>query len=356
MPGATPDDHCGSESSTGPPGTRVPETSFSGPYSGNRLKWRWALSRLAEFLAYHNESARAGDIDPSHAMLKYLCSRFELNTEQRYWLAFLYGLTYCGASVYYAYSEFPDYENVNVGRMNRWWAERGREAIICQTDRRWVRSSNQFVPAVESYTRWLGGKTQEEHFAQFNQATPEARYDALLRSSSALYSFGQFALFLLLEAIDTITPLNLVPTDLDLNRAWSCRNGLVYAYGMDQYLTPREAGTPAEGRGPIAAAWADLRSRVSENVWNLETTLCAYRKYRDGKRYLGSYLDRQALEIAKMASHDTPGVAWEVLWQYRWETYDHGYLAELHSGIRRESLTSAWKEGRLKHTAEVLSR
>jgi len=311
------------------------------------------MSRLQEFLAYHNESARAGDIDPSHAMLRYLCSRFELNLEQRYWLAFLYGLTYCGASVYYAYSEFPDYENVNIGRMNRWWTDRGREAIICQTDRRWVRSSNQFVPAVESYTKWLRGKTQEEHFAQFDQATPETRYNALYASARQLYSFAQFSLFLYLEAIDTITPLDLVPTDLDLNKAWSCRNGLVYAYGLDHHLTPREAGTPKEGAAAIAEAWADLRGRVSENVWNLETTLCAYRKYRDGKRYLGSYLDRQALEITKMASHETTGVAWSVLWDYRRETYDHSYLAELHGGIKRESLTTAWKEDRVEKTRVI---
>src|SRR5262252_10912261 len=102
------------------------------------------MSRLNQYLTYHITSADIGDIDPSYNMLLYVCDRFELNVEQRFWLAFVYAMTYCGASVYYVYNEFPDYENLNSGRLNRWWYERGRSEIICQTDRRWVRSSSLF--------------------------------------------------------------------------------------------------------------------------------------------------------------------------------------------------------------------
>lgn len=311
------------------------------------------MTRLPAYLAYHRESARIGDIDPSQAMLRYLANRYEINLEQRYWLAFLYSLTYNGASAFYLYHEWPDYENVDIGRMNRWWTARGRQETACQTDRRWVRSGNMFVPAVESYRRWLNGRTQEEHFALVaSGATPEARYNRLYASASCLHSYGQFALFLYLEALDTVTPLNLVPTDLDLSKAWSCRNGLVYAYGMDQHLTERETPTPLSAKADVATAWADLRSKLQpeSNVWNLETTLCAYRKFKDGKRYIGSYLDRQATEIAKMEDHVRVGVDWRVLWQYRAETYQPGDLVERVANKLVKGIPTEWKAFRVLQT------
>lgn len=310
------------------------------------------MTRLPAYLAYHRESARIGDIDPSQAMLRYIANRYEINDEQRYWLAFLYSLTYNGASAFYLYHEWPDFENVDIGRMNRWWVARGRQETACQTDRRWVRSANMFVPAVESYQQWLGGKTQAEHFAALAyEQTPEARYNRVYRSATALHSYGQFALFLYLEALDTVTPLNLVPTDLDLSKAWSCRNGLVYAYGLDHHLTERELPTPESAKADVATAWADVRHRISgSNVWNLETTLCAFRKFKDGKRYIGSYLDRQATEIQKMEQHVQVGVDWHVLWQYRAETYERTQLRE-----RSDLQLTAWKAQRLEYTQEIIA-
>ncbi|HAM40075.1 MAG TPA: hypothetical protein DCP69_01715 [Candidatus Omnitrophica bacterium] len=294
------------------------------------------MSRLAQYLAYHRESARIGDIDPSYAMLHYLCDRFELSIEQRYWLAWLYAMTYCGASVFYAYNEFPDAENVDVVRLQRWWDASGRKAIITQTDRRYVKANNLFVPAFESYRLWLGGRSQAEHFAALTSSpTPEARHATVYASARRLHSFGQFTLFLYLEALHTITPLDLAPTDLDLNVAHSCRNGLCYAYGLDEWLTVAEAPMPAAGRDDILAAWDDLRARVATavspapTIWATETLLCAFKKFqRDGSRYIGYYLDRQAIEIAQLADRVRDGVCWDVLWQFRSETYGHTDRAE----------------------------
>ena len=317
------------------------------------------MNRLPAYLAYHNESRRLGDIDPSQALLRYVANRFEINDEQRYWLAFLYGLTYNGASAFYLYNEWPDYENVDIGRMNRWWTSRGRQETACTTDRRWVRSSNQFVPAVESYQRMLKGRLQEEFFTNVaNFDTPEKRYDAVLKATSQLYSFGQFALFLYLEAIDTVTNLSLVPTDLDLSKAWSCRNGLVYAYSMDRHLTDREMPTPLTAKEDVANAWADLRSRLQpeSNVWNIETTLCAFRKYKDGKRYIGSYLDRQATEIAKMEANVPDGVAWDVLWDYRAETYEPNHLLEFKIEphvFAKHGIPATWRAWRQRYSLEI---
>lgn len=321
------------------------------------------MSRRDEYLAYHRESARVGDIDPSYSMLLYVCDRFELTAEQRYWLAFLYALTYCGASVYYAYNEWPDFENVDSGRLARWWKSRGRAEMICQTDRRWVRSSNLFVPAVESYRRMIGRRTQHEFFSESVAQcdTPESRYDTVYRLAAQLYTFGQFSLFLYLEALHTITPLRLAPTDLDLSVAHSCRNGLCYAYGLDEAVTdgslPLEPDRWALYRPQIQAAWDDLRAELGgeSTVWNLETTLCAYKKFVRGDRYIGYYLDRQAIEIAKMADHVRDGVAWDVLWQYRVERYEP-VLVELTPWLSIKGVSPKWRDARLRATAHKVGQ
>jgi hypothetical protein len=289
--------------------------------------------------------------------MRYICDRYELNIEQRYWLAFLYGLTYNAASAFYVYNEFPDWENVNIDRMQRWWDSEGREKIVCTTDRRWVRSSNLFVPAVESYNYHIGSDSQEEAFSDFIcYATPEERYDTIYRWAKQLVSFGQFSLFLYLEALDAITHLELRATQLDLSKAWSCRNGLCYAYGFDDAITDNEMPTPLDWEPHIKSAWNDLLDRLPEaTVWNIETTLCAYRKWRDGKRYIGYYLDREADQIAVMQSHVPDGVFWDVLWQYRQETHNHDYLPEMNGHARPNRVTKEWKEYGVARTVALLT-
>jgi hypothetical protein len=306
---------------------------------------------------------RVGDIDPSYSMLRYLCDRYELNVEQRYWIAWLYSMTYCGASAFYVYNEFPDFESVDDGRLERWWDDRGREQIICQTDRRWVRSSDQFVPAFRSYRAMIQqlGATQAAHFDYFSAkyGDEKIRYDALYDWSRQMFSFGQFALFLYLEALHTVTPISLCPTDLDLDRAWSCRNGLYYAYGRDDLVRDAETRIEPDQRESTRLMWQDLNLRLSHlqtppTVWQTETMLCAYRKWHRGKRYVGFYLDRQATEIAKMSDKVPRGIWWEVLWQYRSEVFDHAYLAEREEAVTERGVKRSWIEAAHARTCRVL--
>lgn len=319
------------------------------------------MTRLPAYLAYHRESRRIGDIDPAHAMLQYLVQRFELNPEQTLWLCFLYAMTYNGASVYYVYSEAPDYENVNIPRLDRWWYERGREETVFTTDRRWCRSRNQFVDAVASYQKWIGAGTQQEKFNRILTAqTPEGRYDQVYKEAASLYTMGRFSIFLYAEALAEVAGLDIIPTDLDLNQAWSCRGGLLHAYGLDEYQIDGEGPTPVEARPHVAAAWTDLRQQLpEESVFSLETELCAFRKFKDGKRVIGSYVDRQGLEIAKMRSHVEHGVDWRVLEQYRQESFPADHLVENVESwdrLAKKGLPQSWKDQRFLYTFELTEK
>jgi len=319
-----------------------------------------AVSRLREYLAYHRESVRIGDVDPAHAMLRYIVNRYELNPEQALWVCALYAWTYNGASAFYLYNEAPDFENVNIGRLTRWWYDHGRAETVFTTDARWRRSRNQFVDAVDSYRKWIGKGTQAEKFASVaTGATPEKRYDQILAQMSNLYTIGQFSAFLWTEALAVVGGLDIIPTDLDLNVAWSCRDGLMYAYGYDQWVTG-EGPTPFEARGDVARSWSHLRSMLqpASTVWALETTLCAYRKNCDGKRYIGSYVDRQAMEVAKMQSQVRNGVCWQPLWDYRRETMEPDQLIENivdWETLAKKGLPDYWKTLRNAKTEAILA-
>lgn len=295
-------------------------------------------SRLDEYADYHFAMYDAGDIDPTYPMLRYLVDRFELNTEQCYWLAYLYSLTYCGATVFYIYNEFPDFENVNLDRMTRWWTE-NKHNLVFQTDRRWIRSNDQFVPAVASYRNWIGNRTQERRFSLFNHPDPKVAYFRAYQSASEIYQMGRFALFLYLEAIHVVTGYKMIPHELDLRNSLSSRNGLVYALGEDALLRGHEYGDQPlpgpvyivlkEELDNILSLLKALRPEARVDIWNVETTLCAYKKYKRGKQYIGYYINRQAKEIEAMQANVQDGVSWNVLWDFRASEFDQEYLEEM---------------------------
>jgi hypothetical protein len=306
--------------------------------------------RIDQFIAYHDISYRAQDIDPSYPMLRYVCDRFELNMEQRYWLAFLYATTYCGATVYYIYNEFPDLAGVDLNRMERWWAAH-RSQLVFQTDNRWIRSRNQFVDVVASYRELLRGCSQEVVYQwiaydnQHNQGRDDDErqaiaYDNCFEYFSGVKWFGRFRLFLLLEAVHVVAGFHIEPTGLPLRDAESSRNGLAYALGYDHLLTGGDSGRVtlnddeftllSEGYESLLDSMRQRLPGQRIDAWNVETTLCAYKKWhRGGKRYPGYYLDRQHHEIATMEANVTDGVAWRALWEFRRETFDNRLLREI---------------------------
>ena len=284
------------------------------------------------YIDYHIRSSEAKDIDPSNDCLRYVANRFELNIEQRYWLAFLFGTCYSATTVYYIYNEFPDYENVDVERLKRWW-EANKHKTLFQTDRLRIKTSNKLVETFESYKELIGEGTQENYFKSLKQPTPQMTYDNCYRALSHIKNFGRFTMFIYLEMINVLTGYDLEPTYLDLKNAESCRNGLVYYLDQKELLTDRNNKRITKQQinylqyqfKKLKRIIQDLDIR-SKNIWNIETTLCAYKKYKKGKRYIGYYIDRQRNEILKMQEQVSTGVDWDVLWEFRNETYNKKWL------------------------------
>jgi hypothetical protein len=291
------------------------------------------MEGLKEYLSFHQASSFARDIDPQNDCLTYICDRYELNIEQRYWLAFLFATCYCAPTVFYIYNEFPDYQNVDVGRLERWWTA-NRNKLVFQTDRARVRSNNEFVNCFKSY-REIIGTSQQAYFQKLSASTPQDTYVAAYKRLTNIHYFGRFTMFIYLELVSVLTDVQMIPNDLNLREAESCRNGLALALGRkdlfshfeDKTLTVKDYSDLEHGLELLTVKISDMNIK-HKNLFNIETTLCAYKKVKLGKRFVGYYIERMRSEIEAMKKNVPVGVDWSVLYDFRKATYQPKYLKE----------------------------
>ena len=316
----------------------------------------YRLNRWEGYKEYHRLMLEVGDCDPAYPAMRYLADRFELNLEQRYWLAWLYSISYCVPTAYYMLSEFPDYENVDNRRLEKWWNS-NKSRCLFQTDRAKVKNFDKIVPMFLSY-RQMMGDSQDRTYRKMLLESPETSYNSVYASLSDLYYFGRYSLFLLLESVHEIAGLYIRPTGLNLKEAESCRNGLIYACGKDNWIQKKKHNQPIpeEGYRFLDAKLKQLYDELtSENrdleitYWNIETTLCAYKKLFWNTRYFGYYIDRQMEEIITMQNKVREGVDWSVLWDFRREYFGRSMLGEYGGwrGVRTKLFTLVTKTGRI---------
>ncbi len=273
------------------------------------------MDRIADYLKYHADSSRAMDIDIQVEAVAFLCRRFRLDREQRLWLSLLFASTYCMATAWYIFRRIPSFDALPPPALERWWRAE-RQGLLFQTDRAWIRLQNRFCAVVASYeafVRRCAPKTRLQFDALLavtkDGRTPEERYERLV-GDMRIFQFGRFAMFLYSELL-CHAGLDVRPV-LRLAEARSVRNGVVFAMGLEKtaYVgrhgreaTPEELATLTEGLNRIVAAVQeqDILPR-HRSLWSIETTLCAYKKWHLGKRYVGYYGERTIREVVKMQS------------------------------------------------------
>lgn len=202
--------------------------------------------------------------------------------------------------------------------MERWWKSNKNKCIF-QTDRLRIKTGDKLVETFKSYQQWIGGNSQVEAFEKFRgDNTYLELYDELHK----IKNVGRFTLFLYLEMISVLTDLKMQPDRIDWRYADNCREGLEM-HMFDMYK--RDGWSYMDLDEEMNRLCQELNRMNCEhcNIFNIETTLCAYKKYRHGKRYVGYYIDRQKEEIEKMEKNVPTGVAWRALWEFRNETYKH---------------------------------
>lgn len=280
--------------------------------------------RRKDFVNWYKWSLTIKDCDPAIYMTNYLFDRFEHNSEQRLWIAWIYGTTYYLPTAWIIWNEFPDMELVGVDKLDKWNTENYKR-LRYQTDTKWNKGH---LPAqFKSYQEWVGDKTQQEAFSPFLQGSPRENFDMLWDEvKGKFHKFGRYSTWFYMQTLKQTCGLKVEPKNLildDYSGSRSHRNGLVMALGLDDWYDQK---LNAEQINYLDEQSYDILKEVQESFpdtdyYDMETCLCSFKKLfrvRHG-RYLGYYLDRQGEEIKKCENDGWTGIDWKPLWDARKE-------------------------------------
>ena len=302
------------------------------------MDYRQLQNRQRGFVKWYYWSLKYKDCDPPIWMLNYLFDRFEHNLEQKYWIAWIYGTTYHLPTAWIIWNEFPDFELVDIDRLQD-WNDKNYPRLRYQTDTKYNKG---YLPKqFESYKRWIEHNnptgTQRDKFDKYIKANSfNYLWESIIQN---LYKFGRYSTWFYMQTLKQCVGVNVEPTTLkleDQSGSRSHRNGLCLALGKDDWIDKRLNKDQLAYLNFNAEYFNDEIKNLAKDdditdMYNLETCLCSYKKIfreRDG-RYLGYYLDRQAEEIKRVEQDGWYGIDWQVFWDGREELLDKNlYMSE----------------------------
>lgn len=315
--------------------------------------------RLEYFLKYFYWSLKFYDCDPSMFLINYVNERMELNKEQRFWFAWLYGNTYQLATAWVIANEFPDFENVDQERLE-WWNGENYSRLRYQSDQKWQKGHLPKMFASYRENVYKNHNTQEEFFKSIcKYEDPHENFNALYKYVvKNFFKFGRYSAWFYLQTLKETCDLNIEPSDLLLkdNNTHTQRDGLCYAYAKDEWVGDKgmfKDKEKIEFLDEVSFYIMDIMKEkhpdVKSDMFLLETTLCAFKKtFRKSKgRYLGYYLDRQFEDIKKVQEDNWSGIDWDLLWQGREEILDHRTIRD--TGVSKEDMEYFLETGKIKY-------
>lgn len=293
------------------------------------------LNMRESFKRYTAAAVWSWEIDPNYPLMKYLFDRYELSKSQQYWACFLYGVFYHPGTVFYVMQEFPEYEKVDVSRLEAWHAKNWRQ-LRYNKDRKYEKG--HFVSMFLSYREVMGSQTstsQERFFERHFGPDPVENFHSLWRSLGKLLRFGRYSNYIYTETLARCMGLPIQANTIFLKESNSPRAGLCHVLGRPDLA---KATLTKEQWEWLDVELEKLMHEIQEEYyqtglqldhWFVESCLCAFKGFFANGRYLGYYLDRMADEILQMQQEPiTDGCEWNVLWQFRKESFPWEYLGE----------------------------
>lgn len=288
------------------------------------------------FIQYSVAAITSWEIDPNYVLLNYIFRRYEMSKSQEYWICWLYGVFYHPATLFWFLQEFPEYEKVDLGRLEKWHAAHWKQ-LRYNTDMKY--NKGHLVAMFQSYRDNIGSQSpwaQEEFFNKLlTSDNPVENFHSVWGAVSKFHKFGRYTNYVYTEALARCMGMPIQADTMFLKDAKSSRNGLCYAVGkpewVDKTLAKPELMHLEQELETIMQEIKDEYPEVPVDMWLIESCLCAYKGFfRSTKgRYIGYYIARMAGEIHELeATPFAPGVDWRVLWQFRRECLVWEYLDE----------------------------
>jgi len=316
--------------------------------------------RMEYFERYFYWSLKTFDCDSNLFLLNYMHKRMELNIEQRYWIAWLYGNCYNLATAWVIANEFPDFENVDLDRLAKWNNENYKR-LRYQTDQKWQKG--HLPKMFESYREniYKAAGTQEEFFTKIcdENDDPYVNFDVFNHYIvTNFFKFGRYSSWFYIQTLKETCGLNVESRDLllDNENTHAQRDGLCLAAGLDDYVGDKSLYKNKEVISALNKVADDIlinmRSKypdVNSDMFLMETCLCAFKKtFRKSRgRYLGYYLDRQFEDIKQVQEDGWAGIDWQLLWDGRDEIIDS--RTNRKTGVVKEDMEYFLNTGKIKY-------
>lgn len=208
----------------------------------------------AEYIAYHKQ----GDAGVEERMISSLCRHFALSGWESFRLIYFYTMTY----------HIPSALDMLRG-------ERDMKKLQFRTDRRYVRCNG-------AYERLLRELTQDKFRRIMGCKTTSEAY----KEVRSWFFFGRYAAYLFLEVF-----INVFPE----GKAW--RDDLTPDWEPDENYTKGAISIAGSNeKSALNAFLNNARRDAGDNVFAIETSLCAIEKFRKGTRWNGYYTERMLNE------------------------------------------------------------
>ena len=283
------------------------------------------------FKEFFNNSRSANDIDPNIWLSNYLVKRTEMNKDQVIWFCFLQAITYHLPTAFLIFNEYPDSHLAGIERLREWWSRDVQMRCPYQTDK--LKQRKYLPETVESYQKVIGS-SDSKYFDNLLTGTASENFNILWEEFfKPIAHFGRFSVWNFAQNLKQVAGYDIEPDKLFLgdNDAQSITHGMCHYVGWEDKTYKRRWKTPeGKKRKEVHNFTKEEKVLLEDNArflmdelktdgFDLETMLCAYKKlFRDrDSRYIGYYLDRQAMDINKIESKGWNGIPWYLLYQAR---------------------------------------
>ena len=208
----------------------------------------------AEYIRYH----LGGDAGVEERMIASLSARFRLSRWDSFRLAYYY------ATTYHIPSALMLLRNHNTPK----------SALKFRTDRRYVRIGDNFGRIMQNLSPAL--------LEQLDKAkTTTEQYKVV----TSWYFFGRYAAFLFLEVWAKLSGKQII-------------DDFAMKFEPDEnYTKGAEIIARTQNREKLTQFIEDAKRDTGDNVFSLETSLCAVEKIRKGTRWNGFYTERLLEDI-----------------------------------------------------------
>lgn len=286
--------------------------------------------------------AKTGYMDgEDYGLMRPFVEDSGFNLETRLWLAFIYGTSYSCTTTIRFLTEFETVKKATPMRLEAFW-ESQKSTLWYQPDKRYLKSNNQVVPAIESI-RKLSRGDMVNYLVPLLEKGFDTAYKEIIKNWRF---FGPSGAYLFFDAIYAYVPeLYSEPEALDWKHCGqTVPEGMAQLLGLDeQALHEAPYDIPRYNRV--------VQGMVKKEGWNknvIESNLCFFRKLFKGTRYLGYYADRQLTECLATA-HIVQKTCGVDIWKLRELTTPEHLRGEVGgwNGIRKEKYKTFLTTGTL---------